>query len=157
MATLYGTQYDAAYVTQPTSKIAPGDVSGHKKVAYFDYVVTAAPTNGDVLKLCKLPKGARVLDVVMSFPDLGTGGALNVGINGGTNAGETADADAFLVNVDVATAADCVSMKSQMEAGGSNNGWLKHLADEVDVQIDIATAWTATSGTIKGYVEYVTI
>ncbi len=157
MATVYSSQYDAAYVTVPSSKIRPGDHSGEKKIAYFDYTVVATQTAGDVLKLCKLPKGARVTNVVMSFPDLGTTGVLNVGINGGTNSLETADADAFLASVDVNAAADCVSMQSQMEASGANAGWLKELLDEVDVQVDIATAWTATSGTIKGYIEYVTI
>lgn len=154
MATIYSDNWTAQRITVPSSKANPGDFGGEKKVAYFTHTITAAPTNGDVLKLLKLPKGARIIDVVMSFGDLGTAGTLNVGLNGGTNSAETADADAFLVSVDVATAADCVSMKSQMEAGGSNAGWLKELADEVDVQVDIATAWTVSSGTIKGYVEY---
>jgi len=105
----------------------------------------------------KLKKGMRILDVVMSFPDLGTTGVLNVGHSAGDAAVESLDADAFLASVDVNTAADCVSMKSQMEAGGANAGWLKELADDVDLQVDIATAWTVTSGTIKGYVEYVDV
>lgn len=157
MATLYGSQYQDAYVDKPSDKIRPGDVSGEKKILYFDYVVTAAPSNGDVIKVGKLPLGARITNAGLQFPDLGTAGALNLGINGGSNSLETADADALLVNVDVATAADAVSMQSQMEAGGANAGYMKELLDEVDVQIDVATAWTATSGTIKGFVEYVTI
>ena len=141
----------------PSTKIAPGDVSGVKKIAYFSYTIVATQTAADILKLMKLKKGMRILDVVMSFPDLGTTGVLNVGHSAGDAAVESLDADAFLASVDVNTAADCVSMKSQMEAGGANAGWLKELADDVDLQVDIATAWTVTSGTIKGYVEYVDV
>lgn len=155
MATLYGDQYQDAYVDKPSTKIRKGDVSGDVKFMYFTYTITAAPTNGDVVKLGKLPAGARVVDALLQFPDLGTAGAVNLGWNGGTNSLETADADSLLVNVDVNTARDGASMKQQMEAGGANAGFLYELLDEVDVQIDVATAWTVTSGTIKGYIQYV--
>lgn len=157
MATLYGDQYQDAFVDKPSTKIAPGDVNGVPKFMYFSYTVTAAPSNGDVIKLGKLPKGAKVKNAVMQFPDLGTAGVLNLGWAAGSNGLETADADGLLVSVDVATAADAVSMQTQMEASGANAGFLKEFADDVEVQIDVATAWTAVAGTIKGYVEYIDV
>lgn len=154
MATLYGNQYQDAYVDVPSEKIDPVDYNGRVKMIYFDYTVTAAPSNGDVIKLAKLPAGARVIDAVLQFPDLGTAGVLNLGNAASADAVEAADADSLLVSVDVNAAADAVSMQSQMEASGSNAGFLKRFASEVDIQIDVATAWTATSGTIKGYVKF---
>lgn len=154
MATLYGSQYQNAYVDKPSTKIRPGDYNGEVKHLFFSYPVTAAPSNGDVIKLGRLPKGARILDAVLKFPDLGTAGSLNLGFNGGTNGLETADPDALMAAVDVATAANTVSMAQQQEAGGALAGHLYELADEVDVQIDVATAWTAAAGTISGYILY---
>jgi len=163
MATLYGNQYNSAYVAKPSVKIQPGDVKGQELVMFFDYTITAAPSNGDVLKLGKLPKGARVLETCLSFPDLGTAGSLNLGWAASAEKDgpqgltgtvlEAADADGFMAAVDVATAADTVLMS------GQNNmpGFLKEFSAEVDVQIDIATAWTVTSGTLKGYLKYIIV
>lgn len=153
MATLYGTQYKQAYVDVPSSKIAPGDVGGEVKFMYFDYTITAAPTNGDVLKLGKIPKGARIVDACLAFPDLGSAGAVNLGWAASADGVEAADADGLLVNVDVNTAAAIVIAAEQSAPAG----FLKHFDAEVDLQMDIATAWTATSGSIKGYVKYVVL
>jgi hypothetical protein len=158
MPTIYSNQYQDAFIDVPSNKIKRGDQSGEVKHLFFDYQVTAAPANGDVLKLGKLPKGARVVEACLSFPDLGTAGSLNMGwaasaelIVDSVTPVEAADADGFLAAVDVATAADTVLMSS----GANLAGLGKAFDAEVDVQIDIATAWTATSGTIKGYLTYV--
>jgi hypothetical protein len=153
MATLNGNQYKQAYVDVPSSKIKPGDVSGDVKIMFFDFDITAAPTNGDILKLGKIPAGVRVVDLVLSFPDLGTAGNLNVGWAASANGVEAADADGFLATVDVNTAAATVGIIEQ----ANMPGLLKEFAAECDLQIDIATAWTATSGKIKGYLAYVII
>lgn len=151
MATLYSSQWTNAFVSVPSVKIAPGDVGGEVKMAYAEFVVTAAPTNGDVLKLFKLPSGARLVEFVLSFPDLGTAGSLNVGW--AANGVDAADADGILAAVDVNTAADTVLMTS----GANLPGFGKEFGAETDIQIDIATAWTATTGTIKALAKYVTI
>lgn len=155
MSTLYGNQYQDAFVDVPSSKIKGKDIGGDVKRMYFDYTITAAPTNGDVIKLGKLPAGARVHNACLQFPDLGTAGILNLGWSAGAKGLEAADADGLLVNVDVNTAADAVSMQIQMEAGGSNAGYLKEFSEEVEIQIDVAAAWTVAAGTIKGFVEFI--
>lgn len=155
MSTLYGNQYQAALVDVPSSKIKGKDLGGDVKRMYFDFDVSAAPIAGDVIKLGKLPKGARVHNACLQFPDLGTAGILNLGWAAGAEGLEAADADGLLVNVDVNSAADAVSMQIQMEAGGANAGYLKEFAEEVEIQIDVATAWTAVAGTIKGFVEFI--
>ncbi len=60
-----------------------------------------------------------------------------------------------MASVDVNTAADFVTMDQQQEAGGSLAGHLKVFAAECDIEILVTAAWTVTSGTIKGYIEYV--
>lgn len=154
MATLYGNQYQDAFVDVPSNKVKGKDLGGELKRMYFDYTVTAAPTAGDIIKLGKLPAGARVHNAGLQFPDLGTAGILNLGWAAGANGLEAADADGLLVSVDVNTAADAVSMQIQMEAGGANAGYMKEFSEEVEVQIDVATAWTVSAGTIKGFIEY---
>ncbi len=153
MATTYGDQYSDAYVEKPSTKILPGDVNSPVKFLYYSVTVAALAAN-DVIKIAKLPKGARVKQVSLTASDLGTTGTLAIGKTAGTNALETADDDAFLTAVDVLTASDTNSMQQQMEAGGANAGYLAELLDEVDVEIKAATATTA-AGTIQGFIEYV--
>jgi len=155
MATLYSSQYQDAYVSKPMEQIDKGFDSGDIKFKYFSYTVTAAPTNGDVLKLFKIPKGAIILDFEIAHPDLGTAGSLNIGWAAGADGVESADADGFMAAVDVNAAAAIQNMADV--SGAATPGYLKQFSEEVDCQIDIATAWTATSGTIKGYIKYVLV
>ncbi len=153
MATFYSSQYKNAYVDVPAVKIASGDFNGRTQIAYFEYTVVSAPTNGDVLKLFKLPAGARVLNAVVSHDDLGTAGVLKLGWAASADAVESADDDGFIVSIDVATAAQIITIHEA--SGAAVPGLFKKFAAEVDVQLAISTAWTATSGSIKGYIEYV--
>jgi len=158
MATLYGDQYAAAFVTKPSTKIGIGDVNGHPKRMYFEYTITAAPTATDVIKVGKLPIGARVFGAGLKFADLGTAGVLELGhsasATGAQGTAETADDNAFLASVDVNTAADFVTMDQQQEAGGALAGHLKKFTAAVDVEILVTTAWTVTAGVIKGYIDF---
>ncbi len=165
MATLYGNQYSDAYVEVPISKIQSGDFNGKQQFLYFDYPIPAvAPSNADIIKLAKLPKGARVIDAVLVLPDLGDTTALELGWAASAeldSAGvtvEAADADGFMATVDGDIAADAFSMLI-IASGASANlpGLLKKFAGEVDVQITVTDAWTSTTTTdsIKGYIQYV--
>ncbi len=160
MATVYGSQYTDAYVSVPSVKIAPGLQSGEVKFMYFSYALTAILGANDIVKLGKIPKNAMVIDAVLTFPDLGTTGVLDLGwaasaeLSGGS-AVEAADADGFLVGVDVNAAANTVN--TMEVAGAAVPGFLKEFNAECDLQLVATTATTATSGTIKGYIKYVTI
>ncbi len=155
MATLYGDEYASSYNAKPSLKMSPGNFNGLVQRLYFEYTVTAAPTNADIIKVAKIPKGARVYGAGLKFPDLGTAGTLELGYAADADAVETADPDAFLASVDVNTAADFVTMDQQQEAGGALAGHLKKFSAECDLQILVTAAWTATSGTIKGYIDFV--
>jgi hypothetical protein len=158
MATLYGNQYSNAFVVNPSVKIPPGDQNGVVRRMYFDYTITATSTANDIIKLGQLPKGARVYDACLSFPDLGTTGVLELGWaasveTSGGSALEAADDNGFLASVDVNAAANTVNMIEV--SGAAVPGLMKDFTAAVDVQILVTTAWTVTSGTIKGYIEYI--
>lgn len=165
MAQFYSNQYEDAYVDKPSNKIAPGDQSGDIRFMFFDFTVpSSAPSNSDYYSLGKIPKGARVVEACLSFPDLGTAGVVELGWaasaekdgpNGLTGTAlELADADGFLASVDVNAAANTVKMSSDMNNAA---GFLKHFSAEVEAQLFITTAWTATSGVVKGYISYVIV
>lgn len=154
MATFYGNQYTDAFVDVPADMIRPGDVSGEVKVMYCDFTVPgSAPSNNDIWYLGKIPKGARVLNVVLAFPDLGTAGVVHVGYLQDSAAVETTDNDAFLASVDVNTAADTVSMIDQANMVGLG----KLFSAECTLTLTAATAWTATTGTVKVLMYYRTV
>ena len=155
MATLYGNQYQDAFVDVPSDIIRSGDVSGDVKFMYFDFTVpSVAPSNGDKYKLGKIPKGARVIEAVLSFPDLGTAGTLELGWAADAGAVETADDNGFLASVDVNTAADTIKMSDNLANGA---GFCKLFSAECDLELLLTAAWTATSGTVKGYLMYRTV
>lgn len=163
MATLYSDQYSDAYVEVPSSKINSPDFNGIPRIAYFSYPLpSVAPSNSDVIKLCKLPKGARVLNAVLDLPDLGDTTVLDLGwaasaeLDSSGSAVEAADDDGLLASIDGDVAKDAFSMLTAMEAGGTLPGHLKKFSAEVDVQIKVTDAWTSTTTTdsIKGYILY---
>ena len=159
MATLYGTQYADAYVEVPLTKIPASDFNAKEQVIYFDYAITAVPTAADIIKLAKIPKGARITDAILSFPDLGTTGVLELGwaasleLADGVTV-EAASASGLLASVDVnAAAVGAINMVPK--SGAAVAGFLKKFSGECDLQITVTTAWTVTSGTIKGVIKYV--
>lgn len=161
MAIYFSTQYQNL-VNVPQTKIDAPDAAGAVKIAYFEYVATAIiPATTDFIKLCVIPKGARVLDVEIGAPDMGTTGAINVGWAASgelTSAGavvEAASAAGFMAALDINTAPAIANMSDV--AGASAAGYLKKFAASVDLQIAPSTIWTVTSGTIKGFVKYVIV
>ena len=162
MPTVYSSQYTDAYISKPVVKIPPGYVAGEVKFLYFSFALPGAVVAAaDVIKLGKLPKGAMVLDACLSFPDLGTTGVMDLGwaasveVDSAGTALELADADGLMAAVDMKAAAAIVNMADV--AGAEVAGFLKEFAAQVDIQLVASEATTATTGTIKGYIQYVTI
>lgn len=66
------------------------------KVAWGSYTFAANPTAADVVRLCWLPKGARVLGGYVQAADIDTGTeALDIDIGWEANGSESADPDGF--------------------------------------------------------------
>lgn len=160
MPTLYSNQYQDAYVDQPTNKIKRGDQSGEVKHIFWDYPISAStvPADADIIKLAKLPKGARLIEACIQFSDLGGSGTVNVGWAASAELDENgsvvvaADATGIFSAVDLDTAADTLLM-SQQQANPA--GLAKAFDAEVDIQMAVTDAWSATTGTLKGWLQYV--
>src|SRR5688572_33106783 len=94
-----------------TTKSPMGEFNGKSRILYFDF--TAAQdvyAVNDTISLCKLPKGAKVVDWKLLCPSLGTTGIFSLGNaasveTSGGSAVEAADVDAFGAAYDAGGAA----------------------------------------------------
>jgi len=147
---LYGTEYNNSYVAEPQVR---NDVSlQHGRLRYLsgEYTIPSGDVLGTsaIVKLFKLPKGARVIECLASSDDLGTTGDLDIGwadseeVDENGTVLEAADDDGFFADLDVN--ADAISRTAMTNAVA---GFRKKFAAEVDVQIAIPEA-TTTDGTI---------
>lgn len=132
-----------------------GEHGGHMRIAYDTYESGTSIAVGDVYVMGSLlPKGARVVDAVLFFDDLDTGSSctLNLGYQASAelsagSAVEAADADAFLANVDVYTAAGSQSMQGDQPTVAGN---LKKFSAAVQPVVTAVTTNNSTaSGTIS--------
>ena len=94
MATLTATR------ARPNFPVGGYAGAGVLNVAYGTYTLTANPTAADILKACKIPAGATVLEGFVRGTDIDSGtGVLDFDIgwaaNGGSGVGATADPDGF--------------------------------------------------------------
>ena len=137
---------------KPRNMIPVGEQAGRIRVAYDKYTFTAVIDTTDSLLVMKIPKGARVLDCIIKFADLGSTGAFNIGWQASSDAVESADADGFFAAVDVNAAANVLSARDD---AASPAGILKEFSAEVQVVIVPSTITTATSGDIEIFIEYV--
>jgi len=152
MASKYGVEYTKVTQNVPSEKAQAN--KWHSKVHYLydSYALSADLASGDKIYLGKLPKGARVLDVILAFNDLdGSGGTLDVGYeyNAVGESALTDDPDAFLADVDV-TSAGTVGMIEQANMAGFGY----EIEGDADVVVTVDGDTDATSGTIKLLVTY---
>lgn len=150
MATYYSNEYQDAYVDVPSNKIAAGNISGTVLHANFTVDLAGAVALNEVIKLVKIPKGARLLQLRFVNTDLGSAGDLDIGwsaseeTSGGV-AVELGDQDGIVAALDVNAAA------------GANNYYPnRKFAAEVDLQCTAVEATTA-AGTLSGYILYTVI
>jgi hypothetical protein len=136
----------------PPDYAKPNERGGRLRVLYDKYTLTADLAAADVIYFGKIPKGARVVDVMVKFADLdASGGTIDVGYDGGTNALETSDPDAFMNDADVTTADTFWSSDNLANAPGIGHEML----DEVNITVTTVGDTDATSGDIEVFVLYV--
>lgn len=153
MASLYSVGYADAYNDVPQDRIKVNKHHGRGRWAYDTYALTADTASGDKLYMMKLPKGARILDVILAATDLdGSGGTLDVGYeyNASGDSALTDDLDGFLADVDV-TSASTTSMRDQENMAGFGY----ELEGVADIVVVFDGDCDATTGTIKLAVNYV--
>jgi hypothetical protein len=133
----------------PSSPAGIGEINGRVRSVFASYTFVGEATSGDILKMFKLPKGARVVDWNFQVTDLGGTGTMNIGWAASADAVEAADADGFHAALDVSGQA------SQSVPAAGIAGLFKKFAAEVDVQIVLPTTASATGDVLSGCVQYV--
>jgi hypothetical protein len=98
MATVNGDNYAKALDPTPSSNQLDPAAWGSKVRCQFDVYEAAAAADGTLIRIAKVPKGARLLDVIVAFDDLGTGAYLAVQTEDGS-------AEEIHANIDVSSAA----------------------------------------------------
>lgn len=146
MSTFYGSNATLRDNSVPAQKIPAQDVCGRLRVAYDEIVLAGAVTTSDVIKMMKLPNGARIIDAILSSTDLGSTGTLNVGWE--ANGVDSAQASGIFSAVDVNTAATSVRSSSTQSSNQS-----KKFGAETQISI-VPAANTTAAGTVKLAVFY---
>lgn len=150
MATYYGLNATKRDNSTPTTKIDGTDNGGRVRFKYDEYTLTAALLINDVINVMKMGANERILDAVISFPDLDSSTTATVDLGWAASAEatplEAAQSQGCFAAVDAHTAAGAKSMNA---VGGTSVGILKKFTSDVQMQIKIHAAGDATTGTMK--------
>jgi hypothetical protein len=131
-------------------KANKGEVNGHVKCHYDEYVIPADLAGGEVVEMGGLlPKGARVLDVIVKSPDLGGTGTIDYGYPVSDDAAEAADADGFAAALDASGQA----LQAHNDAAAAI---LKKFASPVQPQLLFTGATVGATGkTVQACIRYI--
>ena len=132
MASVKGTNFTNITAT-PIVKIDSGEWTGKLRVQYDSYEASSLASGSDI-SVARLPKGAKIFDVVIHHDALGAGVTLAVG--------DSADADRYITATAAATAG-----KILMSEDGAIDGVAYEQTAETDVLI--TTGGGTATGTIK--------
>lgn len=113
----------------------------------FSYALTAALVDEDVIRLCKLPKGAVITKLHLFIPDLDT----NISPAIALNVGDTADPNRYIAGSTVGQAVGTLSVANFIPAAF---GYVYTEDDYLVIEVETAPATGAASGTINGVVGY---
>lgn len=151
MATVYGNNYQLAYVDVPAKQVGVGEQAGRKRILFDSHTFAAAVNAiGDIVKIGKLPKGARVLEAVVYSDSLGTTGILDFGWAASASGAIVADPNGFISGADAGGQA----VLSKMIASSAGLG--KKFDEEVEIQLVFTEASDGAAGdSLKAWVEYV--
>lgn len=107
------------------------------------YAITGALVVNDVVRLFKIPKGAKVIDAGIAVDDLDQGAGLKLDV------GDSNDQDRFIVQSTVGQAGGVARLAAQ--AGVD----YEYTADDYfQVKVQTAPASAQTTGTIRGWLLY---
>lgn len=134
MATVNSTTYEAQEAGKVTLSQGVADATLHCVTTTYE---ASAAASGTVINLFKLQKDAVIQNFVVAFDDLGTGVTLDIG--------DAGDADRYVADLDVATAAG-----SAVGITADGLGYITGTDTEHDDTLIIATVGgAAATGTIK--------
>lgn len=129
--------------------------AGTVKFAYGVYEIAANVEDGDIFEMCKIPKGAVVIDGFIRADDLDTGTeALDMDVGWAANGSDAADPDGF-GNLGVWSGDAVTDIKPEAQIWYPFNGVLKDgpktFAAETTIQVEANVA-AGTGGTGTLYV-----
>lgn len=127
MATFYSTEFQAAHVDEPSSKLLPGNLNGRVRRLYAEITLSAEISTADVVKFAKLPANSVPLQAKIVAPG-GSAGTLNLGWSAGSEGSEAADSDGLVAAMSGASAIDAAM-------GFSDAGFNKRFAESVDIEL----------------------
>lgn len=146
MATKFGVNATKRLSDVPSAKIAVSDQGGRKRVAYDSYTISAILAAGDILKMGKIPAGARILGWKIAVHTVSGAGSVKVGWSAGVTGAEAADDDGLDVSVDLT--AQAISLEA-----ASVPGYTKKFTEDVDI-IVTGLVDSSAAGLISVAVEY---
>ena len=143
MATKYSTQYDNAY--NNLVKVGKGDIDGQQRSMYAEFDLDGAAIGiGDIVKLFKLPAGARIVEATVLNPGWGATGEVHLGT--------AADPDYF-----IASMTDAAATISKMTSVATHAGIFGQTTAETEVILTGVVATTNTTGVVKVQLDYVLV
>lgn len=147
MATLYGSNAAKYLNTTPSEKVDVNQQHGRMRVSYDEHTFDGNPSSGDVIKMGRIPKGAKVYNVILVVHAALDAAStdMDLGWNGGVNGDETADEDGFFTAVDSATGA-LVKQLLPDAATSVPAGYGKEFADDVDIELSFDAAPDGADG-----------
>lgn len=138
MSTLYSNQFNSAYVADPISKLEPKEYQGMVRRIFADITLGAELAVNDIVKLCKLPANAAIIEARIVAPG-GLSGTLQLGWSAGSAGLEAADNDGIIPNLSGSAAID-----SSM--AWSAPAFNKRFVESVDIELLASVATTGFSG-----------
>ena len=137
--------------------VAGNGVYGNLKTAYGQFTVVAAPKDGDIFEMCRIPANATVVGGTFYAYDLDAGSeAIDMDIGWAANGAESADPDGFL-NAGTLTGDAITGYKPEtgtiMPFGGVllSSGFHKFTRETL-VQIEVNTAANSFSTGVIGVI-----
>lgn len=132
-----------------------GDVNGRVRLMKIEFTgERAVYAIADIIKICKMEAGARIIDAHLYVPSLGTTGIFNFGWAASPShveVPEVADPDGL-----ASTAPDAGGQVADYRLLGASAGFMKKFTGQVDIQLAFTEATTAATGIVfKGYIAYV--
>lgn len=137
MATKYGVNHTLKYINVPSEKVKAKEETGKVRLAYDSFVFDAELAVTDVIKLMKLPKGAKVVDAIVKAPSLGATGIFDLGYE--ANGVDAADTNGFVSAADFGGAAAAKRMATE-------DGVFKEMGAESQVILTCTELTAAATG-----------
>jgi hypothetical protein len=141
MTDYYGVNATKRDNSGPADLIPVGEVNGRIRMAY-DSIAAGIHLTTDVIKMMKLPEGARIIDVWSKTDAADSTGIVDIGWE--ANSVDAADQNGFGDSVDMNAAAALVKMSATVALAGNMKQFSK-TGGETQVVITPTTSFTAGS------------